>query len=411
MTPRKLFLKRLTADWRFKYGIWKTTIDWTVALYIVLPALAFGIHQYLLWWEMPLSWLYLVPRELFFAICYLFAWSGSLRIFLEEADQIFLLHQKKWLKLIIKQGLIYSFSIYFLFSIVFFILLAPFLLQHYHFSHTYFISLFLITLLLKIFLGLVKQFLTLRYNGWKKFIMMRGILVLGSVLFMGIISNVLNNYTASFITMLFLAIFSIILTVIRINLTGSFLADVAQEQSQKLKYVSFLLNYSGTSTKKPRKQRIRPWLFYHSNLIFKKRTPINGLVELCIKAVLRNNKSLWEYLQITIISVLVVLSIPGSIKLLIWLVLAFVWVGFVSLYWKEIMASDFLQMFKWKPEDRVLALQKFLFLITLPGFLLLSIIMGFQTFSWIGAFFLVPISSILLFYICRRATFYLLLKN
>lgn len=406
MTPSKLFFKRLTVDWKYKYSVWKTTIDWTVALYIVLPALVLGIDRYLQWWKISPLWLNLLPKEFFFIICYLFAWSSSLRIFWEEGDQIFLLNQKKWLQQIMKYGLMYSFSLYFLFSILFFGLLAPFLLQYYQFSYPNFVSLFLITFILKIFFGLVKQLLTLRYYGWRQFVFFKGILVLSSILFISVISNVLSNSIVSSVTLLFLLIVLSRLMVIRLNFTRNFLADVAREQSQRLKYVSLLLGFSGTAIKKPKKQRIYPWLFRHSNLIFQERTPINGLVELGIKATLRNRQGIWQYIQFVMICLLVVLSISGSLKWLIWLGLAFVMVNFSGLYWKEIMASEFVRLFQWKPDDQALALRKFLFLMTLPGFMLISIIMGFQTFSWLGAFEIVPISIILVFYTCRIVSFH-----
>ena len=45
MSPGKLFAKRLFAELKFQFSIWRTTIDWTVALYIVLPAIALGINN------------------------------------------------------------------------------------------------------------------------------------------------------------------------------------------------------------------------------------------------------------------------------------------------------------------------------------------------------------------------------
>ena len=177
--------------------------------------------------------------------------------------------------------------------------------------------------------------------------------------------------------------------------------NVALEQSQRLKYVRILLSFSGISIKTNKKQRNRPLLFYNSNPIFSKRTSANALVELCIKTILRNSRSLWEYAQIVFVCLLVIVSVPGSVKWIIWLVLAFIMVNYVALYWKEITNSDFVQMFKWKREDKILALQKFLFLITLPGFLLISIVMGIQVLSWVGAIFIVPMSIIILFYTCR----------
>lgn len=45
ITPAKLFKKRIVSDWKFQYKVWRMAIDWTVALYIVIPAIILGIYQ------------------------------------------------------------------------------------------------------------------------------------------------------------------------------------------------------------------------------------------------------------------------------------------------------------------------------------------------------------------------------
>jgi len=407
MSPSKLFAKRLSAELKFQFIIWRTTIDWTVALYIVLPAIALGINQYLLWWKNTPRWLNVLPVDLLFAICFLFAWSGTIRVFLQEADQIFLLNQKQWLKKIMKYGIIYSFSADFLLSGFFFALLAPFILQHYQFSQIQVFILFFITFLSKVFLGLSKQLLSIRFYDWQQFIVIRGMMVLGSLLFITLIPHILNNSIMYLAAILLLFVASGMLSMKRLNYKGSFFVDVAREQSEKLKYVNFLLGFSGVNIKKPKKQRRRPWLFPRSNIIFKKRNAVNGLVEVCIKSTVRNTTRLWQYLLFVCLCGLIVLTLQGNVKWLIWLALAFILVNFVGLYWKESLASEFMQLFPWKTEDKHIALRKLLFIMTLPGCLLISLMAGFQVFSWRGALFILPISIGVVFYICRIVAFYL----
>jgi ABC-2 type transport system permease protein len=373
----------------------------------MITAIALGIEQYLAWWKNPPHWLNLLPASLLFAACFLFAWAGTTWIFLQEGDQLFLFNQKHWLKKIMWYGLIYSFARDLLLSLFFVLLLAPFLLVHYQFLLIQLIVLFSLTFLTKILLGLAKQLLTLRFQGWRQFLAVRGILLVGSLLFITLVPSILNNLTMYVISILFFFIASGTLSVQRLNYRGSFYIDVAREQSERLKYVNFLLGFTGVNVKKPKKQRKSPWLFPHSNLIFKKRNAVNGLAELCIKVTLRNGRRLVEYMQFVFIYLLIILAIPGSLKGLIWLVLAFVFVNFVGLYWKECLASEFIQQFSWHSEDKHLALRKFLFIMTLPGFLLTGFIGAFQLISWLGAFFILPLGIALVFYICRIVAFYI----
>lgn len=410
MSPSKLFTKRLSVELKFQFSIWRTTIDWTVALYIVLPAIALGINQYLLWWKNTPYWLNILPVELLFAICFLFAWSGTIRLFLQEADQLFLLNQKQWLKKIMKYGLIYSFSADFFLSGFFFALLAPFILQHYQFSQIQIFILFSITFLSKVFLGLAKQLLSLFFYGWQQFVVIRGMLALGSLLFVILIPRILNNLIMFLAAILLLFIASGMLSMKRLNYKGSFFVDVAREQSEKMKYVRLLLGFSGVNIKQPKKQRKRPWLFYSSGTIFRKRNAVNGLVEVCIKSTVRDTTRLGQYLLFFSLCGLIVLSFEGSVKWLIWLALVFIFANFVGLYWKECLTSEFLQFFLWKTEDKHLASRKFLFIMTLPGCLLISILAGFQAYSWLGALFIFPVCIGVVFYICRIVAFYLITK-
>lgn len=47
MNGRSLFFRRLLDYYRYQFKVLHAVIDWTVALYIVLPALAFVIYHYI----------------------------------------------------------------------------------------------------------------------------------------------------------------------------------------------------------------------------------------------------------------------------------------------------------------------------------------------------------------------------
>lgn len=93
MSGRALFISRLKADCLYQLRIIKLVIDWTVALYIVLPAAGIGVYQYIKWlnggsfdngWQAGL--IVLAPA--------VFTLFGSVRTFLMEADQLYLLQKR-----------------------------------------------------------------------------------------------------------------------------------------------------------------------------------------------------------------------------------------------------------------------------------------------------------------------------
>ncbi|WP_428912587.1 ABC transporter permease [Niallia sp. Krafla_26] len=56
--------------------------------------------------------------------------------------------------------------------------------------------------------------------------------------------------------------------------------------------------------------RTKPFLFRHSKQIFKKRTVVNGFIELFIKAFLRDHSYIAGYFQIISVTIMATIVIP-----------------------------------------------------------------------------------------------------
>lgn len=408
--PNQLFLKRVIFEWKYNFSNWKMVVDWTIALYIVIPFLIFGVEQYVNLWNTSQNWLTGVPFNLLMSITAFFAWSGTTRLFIKEADQLFLWSRKKWIKKLMIRGIAYSTAINFIFNVVFFLLLAPLFIGHYEITTITFVNLFIITFIFKILLGLLKQLIELSFNGFKQVVVLKGTFVFFNILFVMFIPFLIMKTLSSLLLIILLLIFGWYLMNKRINIKGTFFDDVERERNQELKYVRFLLNRAGFSFQKVNKQKLRPILFRHSNLIFKKRTARNGLVEFCLKATLRNKTNVLYYIQLTAICVLIILTFP-LINLLIWSGLGFILTNFVSLFWKMSMNSNFVNIFQWKAEDVYHASQKFLFIMALPGFMVISFFFGYQDFSWIGAFFILPVAVVVIYLMSKIVAFYIYITS
>ena len=408
MTINQLFNKRVSAEWKYNFSLWKMVIDWTVALYIVVPYSIFLAEQYLSWWRIAPNWLDGVPFNLLIAIMSLYACSGAVRLFIKKADQLFLWSQEKWILGLVKRGIAYSVVLGLFQSSCFFLLLAPFFLVHYEVSVTNFAVLFVVTLFAKLILGILKQLVELSFSGFKQVLMLRGIFIFSNLLFVFSIPFLMRNSLVNqLIVIASLLILSLALVYKRINIKGSFLIDVEREQKEELKYVRYLLSMSGKASPKRSKRRTRPLIFRESNLLFKQRTARNGLVELCIKTTVRNRTSLIHYAQLVLIGVLVIGVFPSSFSLVIWLGLAFILTSFITLLWKMPTNSDFFRLFKWHKEDIQYASQKFLFVMTLPGFTVISFFTGFKVFSWNGVFGILPVGVFVVYLMSKLISFYI----
>ncbi|OPY57825.1 MAG: Bacterial ABC transporter protein EcsB [Pelotomaculum sp. PtaU1.Bin035] len=401
ISATQIFFRRVKSEWKFQYNVWKTAIDWTVGLYILIPAVLIGLDSYVLLWKNQYGWPEALPFYWLLPVIYLFAWSGDIRTFLEKGDQLFLLQRKRWLRRIIALGAGYTAMLDLLLSFLVFSLLAPLLFINYKLSAVRFALLLGFVFLFKTNTGMARQLFELRFQGWKKVIAMKIAFVLMSFIF---VKGVIFLLGQPRLLLSACAVFLIalgFLTKMRLEVRGSFFDDVAREQRHRFRYASLLLSMSGISVKRTKSQKRRPLLLRSSNHLFRKRNAVNLLAELCIKSVLRNNRSLLFYAQMVAVSVLLVLSCPFWWKWIIWPGVAFLLASLAGLYWKEAVSSGFVQLFQWKPGDKSAAAGKSMFLLMLPGFLLISFVTGFQTFSWMGACLTLPAGIVLGYWITK----------
>ncbi len=401
ITPRQLFYKRLVSEWRFQYTAWKPAVDWTVALYILLPATALGLYGYLSLWRQPPAWLALIPLNGLMIVVFYFAWSGTVRIFIEEADQLFLWQCRDWIRQLIGFGLGYSAAVNLLLTILLFALLAPVLLLHFRLSWAQSGLLAAITFLLKMDLGLARRLMTSQQQSWPLLNPRTALFLISGVAFTWAIRPVLNSAALCLLATALLLFLFIILIRARINSRGIFQEDVAREASARLRYASFALRASGVNIKKPGPQRRCPWLWSRSQPLFGERNPVNCLTETCIKLFLRNLNELKLYLLLSVLCVAFAWPYGAWAKLAVWCCYAVLFAGWSSFYWQHTAASDFMSLLRWKQADLSAAARKSIFILMLPGFLLAGLVLGFQAFSWPGALATLP-AAVPLGYLATR---------
>lgn len=404
MTVTRLLLRRIGSDWKYQYQVWKTAVDWIVALYIVIPFFAIFLNFYLSWWRKAPEWLGYIPLNALLGIILVFAWSGTIRIFVQEADQLFLLQRKVWISRIIKYSLGYSVFYNLVVTSLLLIILAPFLMLHYGFSLLGVVRLTVFVFALKNCMGLAKQLVELRFAGWPQRIVRTVIFILTGVYVRVSVIFLLSRSLAFYLSLV--TLFSILALLIyrRMNLRGTFFEDVAREQTAKLRLAKFMLQRAGAYVKKPRLARKRPLLFRNSNLIFKKRNPVNGLVEMCLKAVLRNEGDVGFYLKLIGVYLVMILSFPEDYKWLLWIVFSIMLTNVVGISWLEVINSPFVCLFPWVPETKMAAARKTIFLMALPGQVFLGLVVVLQTRSWLEALGMVPIGIMIGHYSAKRVS-------
>jgi len=187
-----------------------------------------------------------------------------------------------------------------------------------------------------------------------------------------------------------------------VQLRGTFFEDVSREQTAKLRLAKYLLQKAGTYVKKPRFSRKPPLLFRSSNLLFKERNPVNGLVEMSLKSELRNDKDVEFYLKMVGISIFALLAFPPEYGWLLWFVFSIMITNFVWIFWQEIIKDPFVCLLPWLPETKIVAVRKAIFLMALPGQIILGAVVAIKNHSWLGALGILPITILVGYYIAKR---------
>src|SRR5690554_1106584 len=131
MTSFSIFCKRLKIDWRNKYRNFRTVADWTIIVYIFIPALVIGFFIYRSWWLTSIpAWSQQLPPHIYLILGYLMSWGGRFRTFIEEGDQIFLVKHPSIFLCLKKWGFVYTLFLQIVQTVSFIVLLLPFFNYH-----------------------------------------------------------------------------------------------------------------------------------------------------------------------------------------------------------------------------------------------------------------------------------------
>ncbi|WP_186328270.1 ABC transporter permease [Paenibacillus sp. 32O-W] len=391
ITPKLLVRRRIKENAGFQWKALRQAVDWTVALYIVIPALFFAGLQYYTWISSPPDWFAFIPFPLCAFVLFLYVCSGKLRFFLENADQLILLQHPHWIRELRRTGLIYSLTKQFLLTALIMALLAPFLIRIYSVNVPYVVWLGIFTFLSKWNLQLIQKWLDSRYPGLRNLWLHIVWFVISCAVYISVSYWLLPIQPLALLISLVLVLTGQILWRSKVGDLRTIQQDIKSDYEAKMLLAGFILAYSVPA--RPKSSRKRPFLFRSSNRLFKKRNSVNGLAEAGIKLFFRNRSSVMLYIQLVSVCSFAMLTLPDPMKWVLWLAAAFLLASMVKLAAKETRSGPLLGMFPWKDGVIREAARKSVGLAVIPGFAVISAVMGAALFSWWGALLLLPVGG------------------
>lgn len=376
MSSFKIFLDRLVTEGKIQGRLFKSIVDWTVWLYILVPTLVIGGGIYLSWWHEVPKWSEDIPEVVYLWGAMLLSWKGNVRSFLVEADRVFLLRNPYLVVGLKLWGYTYTLLVSASVIAAFLLLIMPFVSINFDMSILKMINFFIYFFGLKIVSILLRSLLIDKLTERWQYGLFNGLLLLFITIFTGILVFFIRvDFLFGMMGIVFVLL-SFLLSrprIYKLSITDNELRIEKQEQQ---KWVNFIYNLVPELEKTKVISKKKPWFFRRR--MFKKRTAVNGFVELFLKIMFRNSDYMLNYLQILFVTVAAMIVVPPFwFKLILFFIFIFFLRGWLTIMWWKITLSQ-PQFNKYKEyEGYTIAKIRSIKLFQIPAVILVLVVLLF----------------------------------
>lgn len=344
LTRSQLFAVRLKQHFLRYYRALQSICDWSVWLYILIPAAVLFIGFYREWWADRPQWAVHVPWDILsLIIITVIICLSRITILVEDADQVVLLQKPQWLLSIKRWGLLYSWFFLQLKIVCVLLLLLPFLVLVNEWNTGHIVMLLAHTAISSVITLIVNHRWIITAPWWKNIpIEALILLVNGVVIFvpMFLYLELIISYWVGMIILLIVALMMISkYTITPLN----FQQHLSSQNEAKLKFTKLLLSQSIelTSTSK----RKRPILFKKSQRL-SKRNDVESLIgDLYIKSLLRDFGMLKVWLMFLSVSCFALSQVPGYAPFAVIILLSFIVFNLFNFQWGQWCKHDFISQY------------------------------------------------------------------
>ncbi|MCU5377257.1 ABC transporter permease [Bacillus cereus] len=397
---KQQFYKRLHHELGRKWKSIRSITDWTVALYIIIPALIFiGIYYRSLWIE-ELSMGETVYFGLGLLAFYVITYSRGVRSFFEQADSLFLISYPAHMQKLIQYGMTYTFIRIAIMNVIVVVAMLPVLMKSIGVTKIQVVLFWLFFTVFRFMLSLLTRFIHVRVGKRWLLWIIKNIMFSISLSFFGLSLFLIYKNPFYSIPSIGLAVFLIIVLIKeKRNYKNCFFKEIEKEKEESMRWTSGIMQVGGHAAK-PSSSNKRPWMFPRSKKFLGKKKD-SRIVESFLKEFFRTSSARIFYIQIVCISSVSIIMSPRWIAAII-LVFTLVAISrYARDYWNEFTKKMFLHLFcdegkllllRWKA-DRYLLLPVLLLygIVVFSHFYLLpAVIAGILFIIWIGWIVFLP---------------------
>ncbi|TGA97683.1 ABC transporter permease [Sporolactobacillus shoreae] len=372
MSGNKLFIKRFLQQLHDQWNVIRSVLDWSIMLYIAIPAAAIAPFLYAdIWRNIHSYWDTHLPVSLLLTLILLLSGRGNIRTYLMDADLLFLIQKRRQTHQLKRCGFLTSLLSLFLFEIVLFVLALPVLTQIYHYPLVQVLSLYLAVSAFKLSLMTIKKITDSVITRWLFIILAYS---LADILLLTVAPALWAICSA------FCSIIMIYLNVTQLKKTNRWVKDLEIESTEQTKYIKLILNFSTGIEKPSVTRRKKPLILFHrSARIFKKRTKENGLLELLLKTFLRSGPNVLSCIQLVSVTCIAVFLLPVWLK---WSVYAlFIWFMnvWLKILFRKMSGNVFFNVVRFDPTIADPVLLRFQRWLAVPPIIFTGIVVLLST--------------------------------
>jgi len=378
MTPSGLFFFRLKRNIKEQAKAWSSVLDWTVLLYILVPAiLIFGGLYREIWLETP-KWAAEVPWFLLLSIVLflIMAFGVRIRIFVDEADRLFLLQQSRWLKQLKRYGMIYSFLMQALVLVPPFLVALPFLVGVEQAQLREIGGAYLYSLLFAMLMSMSIHMLAGMFRKWRLIVMEAIVLLIGAAAYLYPILTLKQEASIFGEALAGAVVLLIIVVIVYLRRPIQFETEVKNERSARLSSTELLM--SQVIERKPVMKLKKPLFMRRSGRLFKKSDTGTIIAELRIIAFIRSLSTLRIGLGFLSVTTGALIAVPASAGFALIGGFLFLIVPWLRAQWEQWRNEEFVGQFPWNTADMFAGLRISRFWLLLPNMVIWSAVAGFR---------------------------------
>lgn len=340
---KQQFYKRLHHELQRKWKSIRSVTDWTVALYIIIPAFIFSGIYYRSLWTRELSAeepaYFLIGLFVFSFVTY----SRGMRSFLEQADSLFLIQHPVHMQKLMKYGMLYTCIRISITNIIVTLIMLPILVKSMDASLLQVVLFWLSFTVFRFMLSLLIRYMDVR--GGKRWILWIVKIIVFFISFICMASGVFLGFQHPVYAILFIIVLigiSVILIKQKMNYQRFFFKEVEKEKEEGMRWTMEIMQFSGQTTKPSNSSK--PWLFPRSKHILGKKSD-SRIIESFLKEYFRSGASLGFYIKIIFMSAASIKVTPWWIALIIIVFACVAIARYSGDQWNEFAKKMFLQLY------------------------------------------------------------------